>query len=321
MSETVFIKGLRGLEIESRTDCSGTPRAGCVATIGSFDGVHLGHQNLLKTLKALAAKYDLPSVVVLFEPQPHEYFSKEKAPARLMRLREKVCTLLDYGVDQVLCLRFDRDLCSLSAEAYIQRVLVDGLAVKHLVVGDDFRFGCDRTGDYAMLKREGEKLGFSVRDTNTLLDGSQRVSSTRIRNLLENDALDHAKKLLGRPFSVTGRVIYGKQLGQVLGFPTANVGLGRYRSPVKGVYAVEVTIDSVAYKGVANVGVRPTVGGLEKPILEIHLLDLSEQLYGKFLSCVFLQKLREEKTFSSLDDLKKNIQIDVDVARDFFENI
>jgi len=319
MSETIFIKGLRGLE--SRTDRSDTRPTGCVATIGSFDGVHRGHQNLLKTLKTLATKYDLPSVVMLFEPQPHEYFSKEKAPARLMRLREKVCALLDYGVDQILCLKFDKDLRSLSAEAYIRRVLVDGLAVKHLVVGDDFRFGCDRKGDYAMLKRDGEKYEFSVRDTNTLLDGSQRISSTRIRHLLEHDALDHAKTLLGRPFSVSGRVVYGKQLGQVLGFPTANIGLGRYRSPVKGVYAVEVTIENVVYKGVANVGVRPTVGGLEKPILEIHLLDLNEQLYGRFLTCVFLQKLREEKTFSSLDDLKNNIQNDVTVARTFFENI
>lgn len=314
MTDSVFIKGLRGLADRDKSAVD----KGCVATVGSFDGVHRGHQLLLKSVLLAAKERDLPSLVMLFEPQPYEFFSREKAPARLMRLREKVCALFDQGIDQILCLKFNHALRSLSAEEYIQQVLVDGLGVKHLVIGDDFRFGCDRTGDYAMLQKSGSINDFSVSDTHTLADDINRISSTRIRELLENDQLNRAEELLGRKFSVSGRVVYGRQLGRTIGFPTVNIGLGRYRSPVKGVYAVRVEHNGNYLNGVANVGVRPTVGGSQKPLLEVHILDFDKNLYGTFLTTVFLHKIREEKTFASLDELKEQIKTDVITAQNFF---
>ena len=316
MTESVFIKGLRGLAARDTL----VVEKGCVATIGSFDGVHRGHQLLLQSVLTAAKEQNLPSVVMLFEPQPYEFFSREKAPARLMRLREKVCALFDQGIDQILCLKFNHALRSLSAEEYIQQVLVNGLGVKHLVIGDDFRFGCDRAGDYTMLQRAGKTNGFTVSDTHTLSDDINRISSTRIRELLEQDQLNQAEDLLGRKFSVTGRVVYGKQLGRTIGFPTVNIGLGRYRSPVKGVYAVRVEYQGEYLNGVANVGVRPTVGGSEKPLLEVHILNFNQNLYGTFLTTVFLHKIREEKTFGSLDELKAQIHADVITAQTFFKS-
>lgn len=228
-----FIHGLSSLAPRHRE---------CVATIGSFDGVHLGHQSVLKQVMAIAKELRLPSVAIVFEPQPNEFFANQECPARLMRLREKVAALFAVGIDKVLCLKFDQALRSLTADEYIRRVLVDGLRVRHLVIGDDFRFGCDRTGDFALLVKSGKKFGFKVTDTQTLADRSERISSTRIRQLLEEDQLKLASSLLGKPYSVTGRVFYGKQLGGSIGFPTANIGLGRFHSPVSGVYAVSVEV-------------------------------------------------------------------------------
>lgn len=315
MSKSVFIKGLRGLTALEKSIVD----TGCVVTIGSFDGVHRGHQVLLKSVLSVAKERNLPSVVILFEPQPYEFFSREKAPARLMRLREKVCALFDQGIDRILCLKFNHALRSLSAEEYIQKVLVRGLGVKHLVIGDDFRFGCDRAGDYTMLQQAGKRNGFGVSDTLTLADDSHRISSTRIRELLEQDQLVEAEALLGRKFSVSGKVVYGRQLGRTMGFPTVNIGLGRYRSPVKGVYAVRVEHEGEYLNGVANVGVRPTVGGSEKPLLEVHILNFNQNLYGSFLTTIFLHKIREEKTFASLDELKAQIKADAITAQDLFE--
>lgn len=297
--------------------------SGCVVTIGSFDGVHLGHQQLLRQVVAKAADLALPSVVIVFEPQPHEFFSKEKAPARLMRLREKVQALFAAGVDNVLCLRFNQQLRSLTANDFVEQVLVSGLGAKYLVIGDDFKFGCDRTGDFAELQRQGRKHGFTVVDTQTQLattehDGTDRISSTRIRALLETDKFDQAAALLGAPFSVAGRVIYGKQLGRTLGFPTANIGLGRYRSPVSGVYAVVLLANGKRYDAVANVGVRPTVGGRNKPILEVHALTPTGNLYGEFVKVEFKLKIRQEIKFTSLDALKNQIAEDVSKAKQYF---
>ena len=316
MTDVKFIHGLADLEAKSQALNGDNYR--CVATIGSFDGVHLGHQVLLRSVTETAKSMNLPSLVILFEPQPYEFFSREKAPARLMRLREKVCALYRAGIDQVLCLKFNTELRHLSADEYIQRVLVTGLGVKHLVVGDDFRFGCDRSGDFELLQQAGKQHDFTVSDTNTLVAESERISSTRIRQLLEEDKLCDAKALLGCDFSVSGRVVYGKQLGRTIGFPTVNIGLGRYRSPVRGVYCVRVIRGSDVFDGIANVGVRPTVGGREKPLLEVHLLDVNQQLYGEFLTVTFLHKVREEQTFTSLDALKQQISMDVESARQFF---
>lgn len=305
----VFIRGLRNLRPWHR---------GCVATIGSFDGVHLGHQAILRQLRQAANAHGLPSVVIVFEPQPHEFFSGDKAPARLMRLREKVQALFAAGVDRVLCLQFNEALRSLSAQAFIERILVQGLGIRHLVVGDDFRFGCDRSGDFALLQNAGQQWGFSVSDTCTLLLHGERVSSTRIRGLLEQGKFSAAEELLGRPYSISGRVTYGQQLGRKLGVPTANIHLRRYRSPLQGVFAVSLQLGERAYPGVANVGVRPTVSGSNKPILEVHLFDFAEAIYGSSVSVTFYRKLRDEQKFASLEALQTQLQIDIAQARNYF---
>lgn len=305
-----FIRGLHNLRPWHR---------GCVATIGSFDGVHLGHQAILRQLIDASLQHGLPSVVIVFEPQPHEYFSGDKAPARLMRLREKVQALLAAGVGRVLCLQFNQELRHLSAEAFIEKILIEGLGIKHLVVGDDFRFGCDRRGDFALLQKVGTERGFSVTDTITLeLDG-RRVSSTRIRSLLEAGNFVEAERLLGKPYSINGRIAYGQQLGRKLGVPTANVHLRRYRSPLHGVFTVTVKFaDGSKYQGVANVGVRPTVNGDKKPLLEVHMFDFSRKVYGAMIDVTFHTKLRDEKKFNSLDELQAQLQLDIASAKDFF---
>lgn len=305
----VFIRGLHNLRPWHR---------GCVATIGSFDGVHLGHQAILRQLRQAANAHGLPSVVIVFEPQPHEFFSGDKAPARLMRLREKVQALFAAGVDRVLCLQFNQALRSLSAQAFIERILVQGLGIRHLVVGDDFRFGCDRSGDFALLQNAGQQWGFSVSDTCTLLLHGERVSSTRIRGLLEQGEFSAAEELLGRPYSISGRVTYGQQLGRKLGVPTANIHLRRYRSPLQGVFAVSLQLADRTYPGVANVGVRPTVSGSNKPILEVHLFDFAEAIYGSSVSVTFYRKLRDEQKFASLEALQTQLQIDIAQARNYF---
>ena len=293
-----------------------------MATIGSFDGVHLGHQAILARLVAVGKALALPTLVMVFEPQPHEYFSREKAPPRLMRLREKVKALFDIGIDRVLCLRFDAHLRNLSASDFIRQILVDRLAVAHLEIGDDFRFGCDRVGNFHMLQQAGPQFGFQVRDTQTFLLDGERVSSTRVRQLLEAAQFSAATRLLGRPYGIGGRVIVGKRLGRTLGVPTANIGLGRYRSPVSGVYAARVKLpnENQDYYGAANVGVRPTVAGGAKPLLEVHLLDFSGDLYGRCLHVEFCQKLRDEMKFGSLDELKHQIQRDITATQQFFKS-
>ncbi|TVZ38366.1 riboflavin kinase/FMN adenylyltransferase [Alteromonadaceae bacterium 2753L.S.0a.02] len=311
MAHPEFIHGLQNLLARHH---------GCVATIGSFDGVHRGHQQVIAQLKQFADEHQVPSLVMVFEPQPFEYFSREKAPARLMRLRDKVQTLFKHGVDRVLCLRFNRSLRNLSAAQFVDLVLVRKLGVKHLVIGDDFRFGCDRQGDYTMLQAAGERYRFGVCDTKTVLFESERISSTRIRGLLQNDDFTQAAVLLGTEYTVNGRVIYGKQLGRSLGFPTANVHLGRYRAAVQGVFAVEVDIAGVqqAIAAVANIGVRPTVSGGREPLLEVHLLNFRGDLYGQCISVRFKQKLRREMRFESLDALQTQIQRDVEAANRWF---
>jgi len=308
-SKMTFIRDLQSLQSFNQRS---------VVTIGSFDGVHLGHQAILNQVKAVAAELGLPSVVMTFEPQPQEFFSGERAPARLMRLREKVDALFEFGVDQVLCLQFNRELRNLTAAEFVRSVLVDGLVTRHLIVGDDFRFGCDRSGDFKMLAEMGETYDFAVQDTETLEVDGQRVSSTLVRQILEQGNFERASQLLGKPFTITGRVVYGQQLGRELGFPTANVQLNRYSAPLSGVYAVLVNIDGAVYQGAANVGLRPTVGDLLKPILEVHLLDFEADLYGRRIEVEFVTKIRDEEKFTSLDKLIESIQRDVKQIRAWF---
>ena len=308
-SKMTFIRDLQSLQSFNQRS---------VVTIGSFDGVHLGHQTILNQVKASALDLGLPSVVMTFEPQPQEFFSGERAPARLMRLREKVDALLEFGVDQVVCLQFNRALRNLTASEFVRSVLVNGLGTQHLIVGDDFRFGCDRSGDFKMLSEMGATCDFTVQDTATLEIDGERVSSTLVRQNLEQGNFDRASQLLGKPFSITGRVVYGQQLGRELGFPTANVQLNRYSAPLSGVYAVLVDIDGTVYLGAANVGVRPTVGDLLKPILEVHLLDFKGDLYGRRIEVEFVTKIRNEEKFISLDKLIESIQRDVKQIRAWF---
>ena len=304
-----FIRGLYNLKPEHR---------GCVATIGNFDGVHLGHQRVLRQVKLKALMQGLPAVVVLFEPQPLEYFAKDQAPRRITRLREKLLLLEQHGIDRVLCLRFDAKLLSLSPHDFIQQLLVSGLAVSHFVVGDDFRFGKGRMGNYGLLQSEGLIHGFDAENTQTCeLDG-ERVSSTRIRNALEVHDLAAVRRFIGRPFIVTGKVAYGQQLGRKLGVPTANIRLQKPRPALQGVYATLVhgLLDK-PIASVANIGYRPTLVGVQ-PQLEVHLFDFSDDFYGKTISVEICQFIRSEKKFEGLTQLQTQIKLDMQTAKDFF---
>lgn len=252
-----------------------------------------------------------------FEPQPLELFAADKAPARLTRLREKVRYLEQAGVDAVLCVRFDRRFAAQTAQSFVADLLVDKLGVKFLAVGDDFRFGAGRQGDFLLLQNAGVEYGFDVISTQTFCDDGKRISSTAIRQALAEDNLPMANALLGRPFSISGRVVHGDALGRTIGFPTANLPLRRTVSPVKGVYAVEVLgLGSQPLPGVANIGTRPTVAGLRQQ-LEVHLLDVSIDLYGRHIEVVLRDKIRNEQRFASLDALKEQIANDVVTARTF----
>jgi riboflavin kinase/FMN adenylyltransferase len=290
----------------------------CVATIGNFDGVHLGHQAMLRRLGEKAEALGLPALVILFEPQPQEYFAPDKAPARLTRLRDKIQALHRLGVDRVLCLRFRPALAALSAEAFIEQYLVRNLWVRYLIVGDDFRFGKNRTGDYALLDRAGREHGFTVVSMPTVDAGGERVSSTRIRQALAEADFTTAARMLGRPFAISGRIGHGDKRGRSIGFPTANIQLRRRSVPVSGVFAVEVAgIRDVPLAGVANVGTRPTVDGT-RSLLEFHLFDFDADIYGKHVDVTFRYKLRDERRFASLDELKTQIGRDVEQGRAFF---
>ena len=301
-----LVRGLHNLRPRHR---------GCVATIGNFDGVHAGHRAILKRLKTHGERLGMPVCVVIFEPQPREFFAPQSAPPRLTRLRDKLALLEEQGVDRVLCLAFNRRLRELAADEFIQQVLIDGLGVKHLEVGDDFRFGCDRAGDFNLLKQWGQRKGFTVESADTIADNGERVSSTRVRQVLAEADFDMAERLLGRPFSITGRVLHGQKLGRTLGAPTANVQLKRISAPLNGVYRVSVELDGVRQLGVANIGARPTVGGDGRPHLEVHLLDFSGDLYGRRITVVFHEKLRDEQRFDSLQALQDAIKADFDTAR------
>ncbi len=304
-----FIRGLHNLTKQHR---------GCVLTIGNFDGVHRGHQALLKQLCEEGRERQLPVVVMLFEPQPREFFTGGNVPPRLTRLREKVKYLAGAGVDTVLCVRFDSDFAALHASDFIHDILVDKLDVRFLAVGDDFRFGAGREGDFLLLQNAGRQYHFDVVNTRTFCEQGTRISSTRVRQALADDDLAGAERLLGRPYAISGRVVHGDALGRTLGFPTANIPLRRAVSPVTGVYAVEVLgIAEKPYYGVANIGTRPTVQGIRQQ-LEVNLLDVSMNLYGRHISVVLRHKIRNEQRFASLDELKAQIAKDVVTAREFF---
>lgn len=292
---------------------------GCVLTIGNFDGVHLGHRQVINALVKQARKQDCESVVLVFEPQPQEFFSPKTAPARLCRLRDKYNLLNQLGVDRLICINFNRKFANQSAEDFIENFLVKRLAIKHLIIGDDFHFGKNRTGNFEMLKRAGEIFDFSVSDTASYKVHNCRISSTEIRRALEQDNLVDAEKMLGRPYSIMGRVFHGDKRGRQLGFPTANISLKRRTSPISGVYVVQINTADGLFYGVANIGSRPTVAGLKQQ-LEVHIFDFSADLYGKSIEVVMLKKLRSEMKFTSITALTDQISKDSEQARHFLNN-
>ncbi|KPD03457.1 bifunctional riboflavin kinase/FAD synthetase [Moellerella wisconsensis] len=290
---------------------------GCVLTIGNFDGVHRGHQALLKNLKLEAQRLGLPTMVMIFEPQPLEFFMGDKAPARLTRLRDKVKYLAENGLDYLLCVEFNDHFASLTPDEFVSQLLVKKLGVKFLAVGDDFRFGKNRQGDFKFLQDAGKASGFEVANTESFCDSGLRISSTAIRKAIQQDDLLLAETLLGHPYRISGRVVHGNQLGRTIGFPTANLPLKRLVAPVKGVYAVEVYgLDEKPLPGVANIGTRPTVAGKGQQ-LEVHLIDTCMDLYGRHIDVVLRKKLRDEQRFASLDALKEQIANDVIAARKY----
>ncbi|NRB55737.1 MAG: bifunctional riboflavin kinase/FAD synthetase [Salinicola sp.] len=312
-----LIRGLHNLPPGSPGDREGD-MPGCVATIGNFDGVHLGHQAILEQLQALSRSRALPVTVVIFEPQPREYFAGDQAPPRLTRLRDKVALLKAHGADRILCLPFNDALRSLTARQFIERVLIDGLQVKHLVVGDDFRFGCDRAGDFTLLQAVGRERGFAVEHTRTFTLDDERVSSTRVRTLLASGNFFQAARMLGRPYGYQGRVVRDRQLGRTIGVPTANIPLTRRPMALRGVFACATRLaDGEWVAGAANIGWRPTVGA-DRPMLEVHLLDRELDLYGETLTVVPCARLRGEAKFDEFDALVAQIHRDLDNARHYF---
>ncbi|WP_070990133.1 bifunctional riboflavin kinase/FAD synthetase [Halofilum ochraceum] len=292
---------------------------GCAVTIGNFDGVHLGHQAVIEQLMARARALGVPGCVVTFEPHPREFFDPQRAPARLSRLRDKLAAIERLGVDRVLVLRCDRALTDLSPEAFIDDLLISGLDVRHLVIGDDFRFGHRRAGDFSTLAAAGERFGFGVEAAATYeLDGA-RVSSTRVREALAAGDLDAAAQLLGGPYTMRGRVVHGQKLGRDLGYPTANIPLDGYPLPLTGVIAVlACTPDGRRLPGVANLGWRPTVAGT-RPLLEVYAFDFSGDLYGQHLAVELVERLRPEEHFESLDQLIECMHDDARRAREILQ--
>lgn len=301
-----FIRGLVNLQRQ---------RKNCAATIGNFDGVHIGHQAVLEQLKESAKRSGLLSTVLIFEPQPIEYFSPDKAPSRLTRLREKLQQFSRHEIDRVVCLRFNEQIANLSAAEFVDEILLNALAVKKLIIGDDFRFAKNREGDYQYLNGVAREKGFELSMTDSFNSGNERVSSTLIRQALASGDMSKSTRLLGRPYRISGRVVHGDKRGRRLGFATANIELHRYLSPVAGIFSGRVygigndPLDAVVY-----VGSRPVYKG-EYDILEVHILDFDDDLYGRHLQVELLEKLRGEGNFNSEEELATQIKKDIDNAR------
>lgn len=296
---------------------------GGVITMGNFDGVHLGHQALIEKLKAKAHLLKTPSIVMIFEPQPQEFFTQmagQLPVARLMRWREKWTALAAMGIDYIFLQKFNQMLADFSPIEFVEKILVQGLGVKHIIIGDDFRFGCRREGDFSFLEKMGKTHDFTVENMPSVIFNNERISSTRIRNLLAEGSHETAEQLLGHPYIMQGRVVHGDKLGRQLGFPTANIELHRTVTPVQGIYTVRMHgIDkNQALPGVANVGIRPTIGGM-RCLLEVFLFDFDRDIYGRHVEVEFCQKLRDEVCFPNLDCLKKAIAKDAAAGREYFK--
>ena len=288
-------------------------------TIGNFDGVHLGHQAMLAELRRAAGRLALPACVLTFEPHPREFFAPDKAPTRLTSLREKLEWLASYGVDRVHVCRFDYGFAQTPAEEFIERIIGRGLAARWVLVGDDFRFGARRAGNLVMLKQAAARLGFEVAALPSFTLDGERVSSTALREALDAGELERAERLLGRGYSISGRVVAGDGLGRKLGYPTANILMKHNRPPLMGIFAVRLHgAGAEALPAVASLGVRPTVKQRGAPVLEVHVLDFAGDLYRRHVRVEFLKKLREEEKYADLATLTRQIAADVENARAFF---
>lgn len=313
---------------------STTLHSGTIVTIGNYDGIHLGHQAILNTVKQLASHYALPSVLITFEPQPREYFLNKRhteagkhqgidatTSHRLLNWREKFTLLRNYGIDKVLILAFNDTLAPLPALSFIREILVDKLHAKHIVIGEDFAFGAEQSGDIHLLQQHGKDLGFQTIPVPACCTATgQRISSTLIRRNLQHGDLSCVQQLLGRPYSVTGKIVAGDQRGSRFGVPTANVYVHHKIIPFSGVYAVRVKLCNTQQPlhGIANIGVRPTIAtAIPKRLLEFHIFDFHQNIYGKTAKVEFIHKIREERKFSSLDELKEQIKRDVALTKKF----
>lgn len=315
-------------QIRLRATHDSLPVQGGVITIGNFDGIHRGHQQLLLTTVKLARAAQVAAIVLTFEPYAEEFFQRARgriqqnnyppvAPARLTSLREKICLLIKYQIDYVIVLPFNARLAQTKAVDFINAYLIP-LQPIHLIVGDDFRFGSKRQGDVNLLSASGQRLGFQVGAGSTLIADGCRISSTRVRALLAAGAFVQAAQLLGRPYTMVGRVIPGNRLGRELGFPTANLSLGRSRVAIQGIFAVRVLgLGDAAFYGAASIGLRPAIGG-KQVVFEVHILDFGRDIYGMWLQIEFGAKLRDENYYPSLAELKRQIAQDVENVRLFF---
>jgi riboflavin kinase/FMN adenylyltransferase len=294
---------------------------GCVLTVGNYDGVHLGHQQMIGVLKARAAELRSAATVLVFEPSSKEFIDPDGAPPRLTRWREKFLALAAQGVERLVTLRFDECMRAMTPRSFVDELIVEKLGTRHMVVGDDFRYGSKAGGTIESLRAAGQTHGFGVEQMAPYVFDGVRVSSTVVRERLELADYAGAARLLGRRYRMTGRVVHGRRLGRTLGFPTANLRLMRRKSPVWGILAVRAYgIDSRPLAGVASLGTRPTVNGTE-PLLEVHVFDFSGDLYGRAIEVEFVAKLRDEVKFDSLDAMRVQMKIDGAQARDLLSKV
>lgn len=300
-------------------------RAPCALAIGNFDGVHLGHQTLLSHLRAAATRLNIEAAVMSFEPHPRAFFAQglgdlSKAPSRIANLRDNLSALDQAGIDRVIVEHFNAHFAALSPEEFIQKILVDGLHVKMVIVGDDFRFGAKRAGDIATLKEAGERLGFSVQTLSTVARNGERISSSAVRAALAAGDFNEANHLLGRPYQISGHVVHGQKLGRTLGFPTLNLRIAHHKPAVMGIFVVQVHgLSDQPLPAVASMGMRPTVDDSGRVLLETHILDQHVDAYGKVIHVEFLQKLRDEEKYIDLPTLTAAINRDADQARSYFK--
>lgn len=316
-----LVRGLHNLDVAGPLSAARGTAHGCVVTVGNYDGVHLGHQQMIRVVRRRAAELGCAATVLVFEPSSKEFIDPAGAPPRLTRWREKYLALAAHGIDRLVTLRFDDHMRAMSPQCFVEELLVEGLGARHVVVGNDFRYGAKAEGTIHSLRAAGAVHGFGVEQVDAYIVDGVRVSSTAVRERLEHGDCAGAARLLGHRYRMMGRVVHGAALGRTLGFPTANLRLLRRKSPLGGILAVRVFgIGDAPLNGVASLGTRPTVNGVE-PLLEVHVFDFDGDLYGRAIEVEFVAKLRDEAKFASLDDLMVQMKLDAAQARDLLTKV